>query len=74
MQENSYLFIPLVSFIPIIFYALCLYFTLSFFQQLKDGDSKRIKQTKLFAVLSLIIALATPTVVSFITMRQMMNF
>lgn len=36
------------------------YFTLTYFEYLKHGDNRLIKQTKFFAVLSLFLALGVP--------------
>lgn len=42
--------------------AFCLYFTLTYFEHLKQGDKRLIKQSKLFAVITLFLALGVPAI------------
>ena len=42
--------------------AVCLYFTLTYFEHLKQGDKRLIKQSKLFAVVTLFLALGVPAI------------
>ena len=39
---------------------ICLYFILSYFEYLKEGDQRLIKQTKLLATISLFLGLVVP--------------
>ena len=41
---------------------ICLYFTLTYFDYLKQDDKRLVKQTKLFAVISLFLAFAVPAI------------
>ena len=40
----------------------CLYFTLTYFEYLKQDDKRLIKQSKLFAVITLFLALGVPAI------------
>lgn len=40
----------------------CLYFTLTYFEHLKQDDKRLIKQSKLFAVITLFLALGVPAI------------
>lgn len=40
----------------------CLYFILTYFEQLKQDDKRLIKQSKLFAVISLFLAFGIPAI------------
>lgn len=42
--------------------AVCLYFVLTYFEHLKQGDRRLIKQSKLFAVITLFLALGVPAI------------
>ena len=42
--------------------AVCLYFTLTYFEHLKQGDRRLIKQSKLLAVITLFLALGVPAI------------
>ena len=42
--------------------AVCLYFTLTYFEYLKQGDKRLTKQSKLFAVITLFLALGVPAI------------
>jgi len=50
----------------------CLYFTLTYFEQLKLGDDRLIKQSKLFAVITLFLALGVPGFFQLNSFSQMM--
>ncbi|MCM3584853.1 hypothetical protein M3182_03720 [Mesobacillus maritimus] len=52
--------------------AACLYFTLTYFEHLKQGDERLIKQSKLFAVISLFLALGVPGFYQLYLFNQMM--
>lgn len=43
-----------------VMFTLCLYFSLTYFEHLKNGDDRLIKQSKSFAVISLALALIVP--------------
>lgn len=43
-----------------IMFSLCLYFTLTYFEHLKQGDDRARKQSKLFAVSTLFLAMVVP--------------
>ena len=40
----------------------CLYFILSYFEYLKQDDKRLIKQSKFFAVITLLLALGVPAI------------
>lgn len=40
----------------------CLYFILSYFEYLKQDDKRLIKQSKYFAVITLLLALGVPAI------------
>lgn len=42
--------------------SICLYFILTYFENLKKGDNRLIKQSKLFAVIALFLALGVPAI------------
>jgi hypothetical protein len=54
-------------------FTVCLYFTLTYFEHLKHGDDRLIRQSKLFAVISLILALMVPALYQLYLFEQMMN-
>lgn len=62
-----------LSFIPILFFISCFYFTLTFFQQLKTGDEARIKKAKMGAIVSLTFALVLPAIMQMIMYFLMMR-
>lgn len=51
----------------------CLYFILTYFEHLKQDNKRLIKQSKLFAILTLFLALGAPTIyqmyITFLIMR-----
>jgi hypothetical protein len=51
---------------------VCLYFSLTYFEHLKQGDDRLIKQSKLFAVITLFIALGVPGFYQLYLFSQMM--
>ncbi len=46
-----------ISIILILFIVLCFYFTLTFFESLRKGDERIIKQSKFAAIICMAIAL-----------------
>ena len=52
---------------------LCFYFTLHFFHQLKSGDERTIKHSKLAAVICLAIALLVPAIYNLYLMNKFME-
>jgi len=54
-------------------FAFCLYFSLTYFEYLKDGDQRLIRQSKIFAVLTLLLALLLPAIYQVFLYNQMMN-
>ena len=57
---------------PIMFIG-CFYFTLMYFQHLKNGDERLIKQSCLAAVVCLAIALLVPAIYNFYLINEMMQ-
>ena len=51
----------------------CLYFTLTYFEYLKQGDDRLIKQSKLFAVITLFLALGVPGFYQLYLFNQMVS-
>lgn len=54
--------------------SFCLYFTLTYFEHLKHGDDRLIKQAKMGAVITLVLALLVPAFFQLFLFNQMMNF
>ena len=52
---------------------LCFYFTLTFFQSLKSGDERIIRQYKLAAVISLALGLFIPAIYNLYMINKMMQ-
>lgn len=50
----------------------CLYFTLTYFGHLKQGDDRQIKQSKIFAVITLFLALGVPGFYQLYLINKMM--
>ena len=46
----------------VIMLTACLYFSLSYFEYLKEGDKRLTKQAKLFATITLFLGLGVPAV------------
>lgn len=63
-QVNQFNPFILLSVITPLFFVLCLYFTLTFFQHLKSGDARRMKQAKIGTITSLAIGLFLPTLIN----------
>ena len=57
---------------PIMFIG-CFYFTLMYFQHLKSGDERLIKQSRLAAVVCLAIALLVPAAYNIYLLNEMMQ-
>ncbi|WP_277587150.1 hypothetical protein [Psychrobacillus antarcticus] len=55
------------------FIILCFYFTLSFFQHLKQGDARLTRQSKLGAVICLAISLLIPAMYNLYMFNEMMK-
>ncbi len=56
-----------------VFLILCFYCTLCYFQYLKEGDERKIKQSRLAAVTCLAIALLVPVIYNFYLFNHMMQ-
>lgn len=63
-----------LNFITALLIAGCLYFTLTYFQYLKQENEELMKKAKTFAVGSLLLALIIPVFYQMYIMWQMMNF
>lgn len=63
-----------IGILSVILLGFCLYFTLSYFEHLKYGDDRLMNQTKLGAVLTLVLALLIPAFYQLLIFNQMMNF
>ncbi|WP_332646071.1 hypothetical protein [Lysinibacillus sp. 54212] len=55
-------------------FTVCLYFSLTYFEHLKNGDHRLIRQSKLFAVISLVLALMVPAFYQLYVFNEMMSF
>ena len=62
-----------LGIISMILIVLCLYFSLTFFQHLKLGDERLIKQSKLAAVFCLALSLLIPALYGLYIYNQMMR-
>ncbi len=62
-----------VNIVASLIIVLCFYFTLTFFQHLKEGDERLIKQSKAAAVICLALALLIPIIYNFYFVSKMMN-
>lgn len=51
----------------------CFYFTLTFFEYLRKGDERLIKQSKISAVICLALAVAIPLFFNFYIYNEMMR-
>jgi len=51
-----------IGLLSVLLLGMCLYFILSFFQYLNEGDKRLVKQSKFFAVITLLLALAIPSI------------
>ena len=55
-------------------FVVCLYFALTYFEHLKHGENRLIKQSKIVAVISLMLALMVPAFYQLYLYSQMMKF
>ncbi|MFC5588157.1 hypothetical protein ACFPRA_04640 [Sporosarcina soli] len=62
-----------LGILSLILIVLCFYFSLSFFQYLKLGDERLIKQSKFAAVFFLALSLLIPAIFNFYVYYQMMK-
>ncbi len=62
-----------IGILSTILIVLCFYFSLTFFQNLKLGDERLIKQSKLAAVLCLALSLLIPALYSPYIYNEMMK-
>ncbi|MFL0366233.1 hypothetical protein ACH0BF_24965 [Pseudobacillus sp. 179-B 2D1 NHS] len=62
-----------LSIISTLLILLCFYFSLTFFQHLKLGDERLIKQSKLAAVFCLALSLLIPALYSLYVYNEMMK-
>ena len=62
-----------INILAMIFLVLCFYFTLMYFQYLKEDDDRLIKQSRLVAVICLAIALFVPAFYNFYIFMKMMG-
>ena len=62
-----------VGIFSTIFIILCFYFTLTFFQYLKQGDTRLISQSKLAAVICLAASLLIPALYNLYIFNAMMQ-
>ncbi|KAB2331336.1 hypothetical protein [Bacillus mesophilum] len=56
-----------------IMFTACLYFILTYFEHLKKSDDRLTKQSKLFAVITLFLALGAPGFYQLYIFSQMMS-
>lgn len=57
-----------------VFFVACLYFSLTYFEHLRKENEQLIKQSKFFAVISLLLALTIPLIYQLYIFNQMMNY
>ena len=62
-----------INILVMIFLVLCFYFTLMYFQYLKEDDDRLIKQSRLVAVICLAIALLVPAFYNLYIFTKMME-
>lgn len=62
-----------LGILSIVFIVLCFYFTLTFFQYLKQEDARLTKQSKLGAVICLAASLLIPAIYNFYIFFEMMK-
>ena len=60
----------LVGLAPAVLWILCFYFTLSFFENLKKGNERLIRQSKFAAVVCMALAILAPVVLSLVIMNN----
>ncbi|SOC44267.1 hypothetical protein [Ureibacillus acetophenoni] len=63
-----------IGILSVILLGFCLYFTLSYFEHLKYDDDRLMKQTKMGAVITLVLALLVPAFFQLFIFSQMMSF
>lgn len=62
-----------LGILSIVFIVLCFYFTLTFFQYLKEEDARLTKQSKLGAVICLAVSLLIPAIYNLYIFFEMMR-
>lgn len=62
-----------INILAMVFIVLCFYCTLVYFQYLKEGDDRLIKQSRLVAAICLAIALLVPAFYNFYVFTNMMG-
>jgi len=62
-----------INILAMVFIVVCFYCTLMYFQYLKEGDDRLIKQSRLAAVICLAIALLVPAFYNFYIFMKMMG-
>lgn len=62
-----------LGILSIVFIVLCLYFTLTFFQYLKQEDARLTKQSKFGAVICLAVSLLIPAIYNLYIFFEMMR-
>ena len=72
-MENVFGSANWINILVMIFLVLCFYFTLMYFQYLKEDDDRLIKQSRLVAVICLAIALLVPAFYNFYIFTKMME-
>lgn len=60
-----------IGIISTVCWILCFYFTLTFFENLRKGDERVTKQSKIAAIIFLSLALLLPVVFNFYLFVQM---
>ena len=63
-----------IGLFSMLFIVTCLYFSLTYFDHLKKENEQLIKQSKFFAVISLLLALTIPLIYQLYIFNQMMNY
>ena len=62
-----------LTILPVILFIACFYFTLTFFENLRKGDDRLAKQSKLTATICLALASLIPAIYSLSIYFQMMK-
>ena len=62
-----------INILAMVFIVVCFYCTLMYFQYLKEGDDRLIKQSRLAAVICLAIALLVPAFYNFYIFTKMIG-
>lgn len=63
-----------LTFVTPIFLVCTLFFTLSFFQYLKNDDQRLMAQSKWAAIISMAIALLVPAIYQIVVYYQVVNY